>query len=319
MRYYSSLSCTLAVLLSLALSSSAEELVKRSHVYKQVGQTEIEADVYRPADSKKRPVLVWIHGGALITGSRESVPQQLRKLAAEEGYVLVSIDYRLAPQAKIQEIISDLRDALTWIREKGPGLFDADVSRLVVSGGSAGGYLTMMAGTLQPRPKALVTYWGYGSLDARWYTEPSEHYRTVVPLVTKEEAWDGVGTVVTTGARGDAGRQRGRFYLYCRQNGIWTKTVTGFDPASESDKITPYCPLRNITGDYPPIVMIHGTADTDVPFEESANMAFELQKHGVRHELLTVPNGGHGLGGGDPAMIAWAHRRALNFIREQLQ
>jgi acetyl esterase/lipase len=312
-------SSALAWLLCPAGSASAAELHKQTHVYKQVGDTKIKADVYRPADKKKRPVLVWIHGGALITGSREGVSGRLRRLAADEGYVLVSIDYRLAPQVKIKEIISDLRDALQWIREKGPELFGADTSRLVVSGGSAGGYLTMMAGTLEPRPKALVTYWGYGSLDAKWYTQPSEHYRKVVPLIDKDTAWAGVGKSVVTGASGDAGRQRGRFYLYCRQNGLWTRTVTGFDPAKERDKITPFCPVRNITKDYPPIVMIHGTADTDVPFEESANMAFELQKHGVRHELLTVPEGGHGLGGGDRRMIEWAHERALQFIREQLR
>ena len=264
-------------------------------------------------------MLVWIHGGALINGSRLGVSGRIRKLAATEGYVLVSIDYRLAPQAKITEIISDLRDALKWIREKGPDLFNADPSRLVVSGGSAGGYLTMMAGTIEPRPKALVTYWGYGSLDAEWYIKPSAHYRKVVPLIDKDTAWAGVGKDVSTGARGDASRQRGRFYLYCRQNGIWTKTVTGFDPVKERDKITPFCPVRNITKDYPPIVMIHGTADTDVPFHESVGMAFALQKHGVRHELLTIPNGGHGLGGGDRQLIEWAHARALNFIREQLR
>tara|TARA_B100001123_G_scaffold369672_1_gene431486 strand:+ start:546 stop:1487 length:942 start_codon:yes stop_codon:yes gene_type:complete len=307
------------LLLLLATTLNAAPLVKSTYIYKTIGELKIEADVYRPADKKMRPVLVWIHGGALINGSRHGVPGRLRKLATKEGYVLVSIDYRLAPQVKIQEIISDLRDALQWIREKGPDLFQADPSRLVVVGGSAGGYLTMMAGTLKPRPTALVTYWGYGSLDADWYIEPSAHYRKAVPLIDRDTAWAGVGKAVSTGATGDASRKRGRFYLYCRQNGLWTKIVTGFDPVKDRDKITPFCPVRNITKDYPPIVMIHGTADTDVPFYESANMAIALQKAGVRHELLTIPGGGHGLGGGDRYLIEWAHERALRFIREHLR
>jgi len=319
MRQWTSILCILGGLSSLSVRADAAEIVKRTHVYKQVGETEIKADVYRAADQQKRPVLVWIHGGALITGSRAGVPARLRSLAEDEGYVLVSIDYRLAPQANIEEIVSDVRDALKWIRETGPKLIHADSSRIVVSGGSAGGYLTMMAGTFEPRPSALVTYWGYGSLDADWYTQPSEQYRKVAPPIDKDAAWAGVGKDVVTGATGEAARQRGRFYLYCRQNGIWTSTVTGFDPATQRDKITPFCPVRNITTDYPSIVMIHGTADTDVPFAESANMAFELQRQGVQHELLTVPDGGHGLGGGDSAMIEWAHTRALNFIRQQLQ
>ena len=47
-------------------------------------------------------------------------------------------------------------------------------------------------------------------------------------------------------------------------------------------------------------------------------MAIELQKHGIRHELLTIPNGGHGLGGGKPGLIEWAHAKTFDFIREQL-
>ena len=298
--------------------ADAAEIVKSTHVYKKVDGVKIEVDAYRPAGKKNCPVLVWIHGGALISGNRQQVPQRLRELAAAEGYLLVSIDYRLAPHAKLHEIISDLRDALAWVRSEGPSKLGADVTRLVVSGGSAGGYLTMMSGTIKPVPKALVTYWGYGSLDAEWYAKPSEHYRKA-PLVDKDEAWAGVGKKVSTGAFGDAGRKRSQFYLYCRQQGIWTKVVSGFEPGKDRDKITPYCPVRNITPEYPPIVMVHGTADTDVPYYESANMAIELQRHGVTHELLTIPNGGHGLGGGNPELIEWAHGKALDFIREQLR
>ena len=182
-------------------ASDAAKLVKSTHVYKKIDGVKIEVDAYTPSAKKNCPVLVWIHGGALISGNREQVPQRLRELAAAEGYLLFSIDYRLAPQAKLHEIISDLDDALAWIRLEGRRKFGADVSRLVVSGGSAGGYLTMMSGTMKPAPKALVTYWGYGSLDAEWYAKPSEHYRKA-PLVPKEEAWKGVGEQISTGAFG---------------------------------------------------------------------------------------------------------------------
>jgi hypothetical protein len=48
---------------------------------------------------------------------------------------------------------------------------------------------------------------------------------------------------------GAGGLNRGRLYLYCRQNGLWTKEVTGFDPATEKNKLDPYCPVRNITAE----------------------------------------------------------------------
>ena len=79
---------------------SAAEFTKSTYVYKTVDGTKIEADVFRENDKKKRPVIVWIHGGALIVGSRTSIPGNLLELAKTEGYTLVSIDYRLAPEVR---------------------------------------------------------------------------------------------------------------------------------------------------------------------------------------------------------------------------
>jgi dipeptidyl aminopeptidase/acylaminoacyl peptidase len=75
--------------------------------------------------------------------------------------------------------------------------------------------------------------------------------------------------------------------------------VTGFDPDKEKAKLDRYCPVRNVTPSFPPVILIHGTEDTDVPYDLSAAMAKELEKHKVAHELVTVPGAGHGLSGGD--------------------
>src|SRR5687767_14915245 len=74
---------------------------KKTYVFKTVAEVKIQADVYRAEDRKTRPVLVWLHGGALIVGSRNSVPRQLLDLCKSNGFALVSFDYRLAPEAKL--------------------------------------------------------------------------------------------------------------------------------------------------------------------------------------------------------------------------
>jgi acetyl esterase/lipase len=296
-------------------------LAKKTYTYKTVDGVEIRADVYRPDDARVRPVVVWLHGGALIVGGRAGVPKQLLELCRADGLALVSFDYRLAPEVKLPAIIDDLRDAFRWLREQGPGLLHIDPDRLVVTGGSAGGYLTMMTGVVvKPRPRALVAYWGYGDVDGDWYIKPSDYYRKSEPLIGKEEAEGAVGRKVLTGTDDDpaGGKARGRFYQYLRQNGLWTKEVAGFDPETERRKLDPYCPVRNLTADYPPILMIHGTEDTDVPYEESAAMDRELTRLKVPHELITVPGAGHGLAGGDKKLVEDAHARALAFIRKHL-
>ncbi len=172
----------------------------------------------------------------------------------------------------------------------------------MAGGSSAGGYLTLASGyRVRPRPSALVSYWGYGALNT-FDAEPSEFYRASRPLVTEEEAWS----------------EGGPLYLYLRQNGLWTHVVTGLDPVAEGEQLSEYAPIDNVTAEYPPTLLIHGEADTDVPVEESVVMAEELARHDVAHELMLVPDGSHGLGRGDPGSITEAHSRALGFVHEHL-
>jgi acetyl esterase/lipase len=296
-------------------------LPKSTYTYKKVGNLPIQADVYRVDDPAVRPVVVWIHGGALISGNRQSVPRNLLELCRDEGYALVSLDYRLAPEVKVPEIIADVEDAFRWLRGDGAKACRLDADRVVVTGGSAGGYLTLVTGVaVRPRPRALVAYWGYGDVDGAWYTTPSEFYRKQMPLVDKAEAYKGVGGRVLTGSEAGVDfRARGRFYLYLRQNGLWTKEVTGFDPAADRGKLDRYCPVRNVSPEYPPTLLVHGTEDTDVPYQLSAEMAKALARSQVPHELVTVPGAGHGLSGGDKKLVADAHARALAFIRTHLK
>src|SRR5215472_15265016 len=97
------------VLAALALSAPARAdepaFTKKTYTYKTVGKIQIKADVHRLDDKEVRPVVVWLHGGALIVGSRSHVPGDLLKLCREEGAALVSFDYRLAPEVKLPAII----------------------------------------------------------------------------------------------------------------------------------------------------------------------------------------------------------------------
>jgi acetyl esterase/lipase len=309
-----------ALLAASPAGAAGPSLPKQTHTVKTVGGLSVQADVYRADDTALRPVVVWIHGGALVMGSRKSVPQNLLDLCRNEGYALVSIDYRLAPEVKLPDVVADVADALRWARGDGAKACRLDPDRVVVTGGSAGGYLTLMTGAaVRPRPTALVAYWGYGDVDGDWYTKPSEFYRTRVPLVDRADAYQGVGGPSQTGSEdGFDGKARSRFYHYLRQNGLWTKEVTGFDPVADRAKLDPYCPVRNVSPEYPPTLLVHGTEDTDVPYQLSADMARELARHKVRHELVTVAGAGHGLSGGDKTQVAAAHARALAFIRTHL-
>jgi acetyl esterase/lipase len=221
-----------AAAIALARSApGADAANMKTYTYKNIGDLEIQADVYNAPSGGRRSTVIWIHGGALIMGHRGGLINRFHDRLIAAGLTVVSIDYRLAPETKLPAILDDVRDACRWVREKGPELFGVDPERIAVTGGSAGGYLTLCTGFLvEPRPKALVPFWGYGDVSGAWYSRPDPFY-SKLPAVPKEEAYDAVGKEVITGSEGK--NNRGRFYLYCRQQGLWPREVTGHDPDKE--------------------------------------------------------------------------------------
>jgi acetyl esterase/lipase len=110
------------------------------------------------------------------------------EMLSNAGYTVVSIDYRLAPETKLKNIIEDLRDALNWVRKEGPILFNIVQNRIGVVGNSAGGFLTLMSGfAVDYRPKALVSLYGYGDIAGDWAINPSTFYCNQ-PLVSESIA-----------------------------------------------------------------------------------------------------------------------------------
>jgi acetyl esterase/lipase len=306
-------------LFGAAGAALAAENVRTTHVYKKVGALEIKADVYRPADDTARPVLVWIHGGALIMGHRESVPTRIAQWASNAGYGVVSIDYRLAPETRLAEILRDVEDAFAWIRSEGPRLFHANTARIAVAGGSAGGYLTLATGhRVKPRPTVLLSLWGYGDLIGEWYSSPSPHARHHQIKISREDAYKQVSGPPISDAR-DRNGNGGAFYQYCRQHGTWPQAVSGWDPKGEPEKFSPYMPVKNVTRDFPPTVLIHGTADTDVPHEQSLMMSREFARRGVPHEMISIPGAEHGLAGGDPKLVDAAYAAAFSFVERRMR
>jgi acetyl esterase/lipase len=286
-----------------------------AYTFKTVGDLPLKADVYRLPGDEVRPVIVWIHGGALISGQRTNLRADQRQRYLQAGYVIVSIDYRLAPETKLAGIIADVQDAFKWLRANGPHQFKIDPKRIGVVGHSAGGYLTLMTGfAVEPRPQALVPFYGYGDITNEWYSKPDPFYLKQ-PRVSKEEAYKAVGTKETTGGPG-----RGKFYLYCRQNGLWPKEVAGLDPGKEPRAFDRFCPIRNVTKDYPPTLLLHGDNDTDVPHQQSVDMAAELKKHGVAHEFISIKGGSHGFDGKGmkDAKVAESFDRVLAFLNKHV-
>ena len=281
-----------------------------THTFKQIAGTPLRADLYRPTlDAQPTPIIVWFHGGGLIFGSRRWLnPKVLTRYLAAR-FAVLTVDYRLAPETKLAAILEDVDDALAWVRQNGHRL-GVDPRQLIVMGESAGGYLSLVAGhRSSPRPRAVVSLYGYGDITGAWYATPSRFYNRQPPVErTAAEALIGQAPIVDA-----PGLDRLPYYIYCRQHGLWPNAVVGRDPVAEPAAFAPFCPAWNVDASYPPTILVHGTKDDDVPYAQSRMMARALARAGVEYHLHRVWNAGHGFDADSPAGRR-AHEAVLEFL-----
>lgn len=96
--------------------------------------------IYRPTDEQRAPVLVYFHGGGMVMGSNHAFEPLARALAAHSGATVVSVEYRLAPEAPAPAQFDDAYAATAWVAANADAL-RVDAGRLAVVGDSAGGSL----------------------------------------------------------------------------------------------------------------------------------------------------------------------------------
>ncbi|MGI2296828.1 alpha/beta hydrolase [Paenibacillus sp. GXUN7292] len=260
--------------------------MKETRVYKQVNGCSIHADIYDQGAGS--PVVIYIHGGALIFGSRVWFPAEQIKLFNDAGFSVVNIDYRLAPETAFEQIIEDIKDALTWVRTEAKQWYDFDSDHIAVMGGSAGGFLSLLTGTMDVKPKAIVSFYGYGDILGDWLAKSSDFYCRK-PLINKMKALAAVSHTETTNGEWE----RYSYYLYCRQQGVWLQEVAGIDHKMDRQALSPYIPILNVSEDFPPTLLLHGDQDTDVPYEQSVLMHEKLKEEGVYSKLITIEGADH--------------------------
>jgi acetyl esterase/lipase len=128
--------------------------IERGRVYSEPDGSRLRLDIYRPDPSippaagslpERRPAIIQVHGGGWLSGSRLEQGIPLLNHMAALGWVGFNIDYRLSPRATWPDHIVDVKRAIAWVREHAAELA-VDPERIAITGGSAGGHLTALAG-----------------------------------------------------------------------------------------------------------------------------------------------------------------------------
>ena len=262
-------------------------MAPQSLTYKIVGSLSIELDLYLPSESTTNlPILLWFHGGGLLQGTRSSVAPHMLSGVSKYRFALVSADYRLAPQATIDEIVSDVQDCLTFIQDKLPQHVPSGVtlntSRIAVSGSSAGGYLALLAGLYSKMtPKVVLPIYPITNPYGRFFTTP-QPIPDVVPYRHVDESV--VAPYIDRNAKvvadTDAASTRNKLYFYMMQEANLASLLS-VKPGDDTYIIAEQLKKR---GSYIPCFIVHGDADRFVGVEQADEVVEALKEIGADYE-----------------------------------
>ena len=282
------------VLIALALTASAARAQKappKPNVpdsvayepdveYAAPGGERLLLDLARPKDGDGPfPGVVCIHGGGFRAGNRHGYDGLCVRLA-EQGYVAVTVEYRLAPKSPFPAAVHDVKAAVRWLRANA-GKYHVDPERIGTMGGSAGGHLAQFLGVTG----GVREFEGDGG-------NPEQSSR--------------VACVVNFYGPSDLTRSYGRSVDAAEVLPLFLGG--NLDTARHRHIVA--SPLSWVTPDAAPTLCIQGTEDKYVNYEQAVWLVDRLLRADVEAELLTLQGAGHGFRGKDEetaekAMLAW--------------
>ena len=248
-----------------------EITVLRDLPYVRDGHQRQKLDLYLPAMGEKRPLIVWIHGGAFRMGSKEGNQHDIVPLPyVERGFAVASINYRLSQHAIFPAQIEDCKAAVRWLRAHAQD-YGLDANRVAAWGPSAGGHLSSMLGTT-----GATTEFDVGAhLDQR----------SAVQCVVD---WFGPTDFLQMDAQ-----RRPDGMVHDAADSPESELIGG--PIQEHpDKVARANPITYIGPETPPFLVIHGDHDPLVPYGQSLLLVDALRNAGVDVTFYAVEGGGHG-------------------------
>lgn len=241
--------------------------VERNLTYAQVDGAPLHLDLYEPGQpTGKLPVVVWIHGGAWNSGSKNPCPIGFM---AAHNLAIVSLDYRLTQNAPFPAQLHDCKGAIRWLRAHAEQ-YHLDPDHIGIFGASAGGHLALLLATVHDNPALEGTVGG------------NNDRSSAVQCVCAFYPPTDLNRLVTNPA------------FRTNPNGDVAKLIGGAVDSNVAKAIAA-SPLTYVDKTCAPVFLLHGEADTLVPPDQSRIFYAALQQAGVESQLEIIPHQGHGI------------------------
>ncbi|MBI3424583.1 MAG: alpha/beta hydrolase [Acidobacteria bacterium] len=251
------LNAALAVLL---LATVAQAEMRKDIEFAKADGVSLTLDAYVPDGAGPFPSVVIVHGGGFARGDKQTYVPPLFEPLTQAGFAWFTINYRLHPQGKFPAMVADIEAAIKFVKDHAKE-YNVDLRRVVLMGESAGGALVSYVGVRQQsalKLAAVVPFYGVHDWELR----------------AKEETEGKVGA------------------------SIWRDvySVPPGDSPEAVQRMREVSAINHIKKGLPPFLLIHGTEDAQVAYEQSVEMQKRMQAAGNRCDLITVQGGPHGMG-----------------------
>lgn len=246
--------------------------------YAKPGGVSLTLDAFVPEGDGPFPTAILVHGGGFTKGDKTSFIKPLFEPLSKAGFTWFTINYRLAPEHRYPACVEDAMAAIRWVKEHARD-YKVDVRRIALIGESAGGHIVSLAGA---RAK--------GDLGVA----------AVVPFYAPHD----LETLVLK--RGELGPSMQALFGLTELNESAKKTLR------EASATSYLC------ADLPPYLLIHGDADTKVPFEQSTLFREKMKAAGARCDLIAIAGGIHGMGAWDKLNSDY-RERMIDWLRKTFE
>lgn len=255
-----------AALFALLFASAALADTQTDIEYARVGDVSLKLDLHRP-QAESAPLVVYVHGGAWRAGTKSDVP--IASLL-DQGFAIASVDYRLSTQARFPAQAHDIKAAIRYLRANAARLH-INTDKIAIAGSSAGGHLAALVGVTN----------GQKELEGK----VGEHLDQNSDIVCIISLYGASNLQTILGQSTEHG-------LEVRVPAL--KLLLGGLPNQKPDLAKLASPVAHLDKADPPLLLIHGDADPQMPPQQSEEFAKAYQAAGLTVTHLILPGSLHG-------------------------
>ena len=223
--------------------------------YANAGGVRLTLDAHVPDGNGPFPAAILVHGGGWVAGDKQQYITYIFQPLSDAGFAWFSINYRLAPQFRFPADADDVESAIQFVKANA-AKYKVDPKRIALIGESAGGHLVSYVGARnRPDSRVAAVVSMYGVHD---FVAAAVQWK---PL--PHELLDLFGITAVT--------------------------------AETAPELIKASPVVYISKEMPPFLLMHGSKDEDVPYEQSVEMCDKMKKAGAHCDLITIEGAPHGM------------------------